>query len=86
MIKYRSVYVKWMDAWGDDDWLDVEDLKTKSAEHYIVHTIGYLIAENAMCYIVAQNVEEVGDMASMTMFIPREMVLSITDLTLPEKS
>lgn len=81
-IKYRSVYVKWMDAWGDDDWLDVEDLKKKSVDHYIVHTVGYLIHESPECYIISQNIEEVGDMASMTMFIPREMVLSITDISL----
>lgn len=84
--KYKQVSVKWLDAWSEDDWLDVEDLKNKSTENYIVHTLGYLIHETKECIVVSQQIEEIGSMASMTMFIPRGMILEIRTIKGPENN
>lgn len=68
----------WTDAQSEDDWIDIEDVETLP----IIQTVGFLIAESDDMIKVAMQLDQDNDKVSMTMDIPRGMIVELHTLDL----
>jgi hypothetical protein len=77
---YPLVTIDWLDAYTQDEWLDVEDFTREPWEH-MVHSTGWLIYENDLQVILAHTISPIdpadggGWKAGTVTFIPKGVIV-----------
>ena len=65
---FPMVGIEWHDHQSNDEWQSHANA-CKALPHHVVHTVGWLIDEDDVSYLVVMNIDPVSDLMSMMMRI-----------------
>lgn len=75
----KIVSITWIDAIGEDGWVDIEELKQQKPHEH--HSIGFLAHETEECVTIAMSRdEEEGNMGAW-LCIPKPYIKEMFELT-----
>lgn len=73
-----AVLVEWIDAQGNEAWVEMSELAEDSAP--VIKTLGYITGLTKDYISVSQSIDEENAMASHTMLIPAGMVTRVAKI------
>jgi hypothetical protein len=80
-LEHPTVLIVWRDAFFDFDQSDAEDVRPD----YLVHTVGFLVAEGPRFVSLAQEILPDGDGFRAVTHIPLSIVEQVAPLTFDEE-
>ena len=84
MLKANREVVKvvWRDATSEDDWLFIDDLKTKQPK--IMCSVGYRMVNTDSCLIITSTLCDEDDSCGGYLCIPKENIINCSVIAKPE--
>lgn len=76
----RKVLITWIDAIGDDGWVDIEELRKEKP--HIHHSMGFVAHETDECITIAMSYDEEEKNMGAWLCIPKPYIVVMEELVL----